>query len=96
MVDLSDRFKQNPNMVSREIQGEVILVPIRQDVGDFESIYTLNETAARTWALLDGTRTLNDISKQIIAEFEVADREAQNDLLELLAQLQEIGAVDSV
>ena len=96
MVDLSDRFKQNPNMVSREIQGEVILVPIRNEVGDFESIYTLNETAAFAWSLVDGQRTLEEIHEQIVNEFNVEVEPAGGDLLELVEGLQEIGAVQKV
>jgi hypothetical protein len=80
-------------MVSREIVGEVILVPIRQNVGDLESIFTLNETAGRAWALMDGEHTLGQIIEQIVSEFEVGSEEAQHDLFELLGQLQEIGAV---
>ena len=58
MPNLTDTYQQDPSIVSREIAGEVILVPIRNNVGDLESIYTLNETAARIWALLDGDHTL--------------------------------------
>ena len=49
MHDLMKSFVKDPNIVSRKIAGEVILVPIRKNVGDLESIYTLNEVAARIW-----------------------------------------------
>ena len=53
MKDYLERcFKKDPNMVSRKIADEVILVPIRQNVGDLESIYTLNEVATRIWELM--------------------------------------------
>ena len=96
MVQLNDRYQQDPSVVSREIVGEVILVPIRQNIGDLESIYTLNETAARAWTLLDGERTLAQIVEKIVAEFEVGQAEAQQDLVELFTQLEEIGAVSKV
>ena len=83
-------------MVSREIAGEVILVPIRQNVGDLESIYTLNETAARAWSLIDGQHTVMDIQEAIVAEFEVEDNEAQQDLIELIENLESISAVEKV
>ena len=46
MIHLDYCYQKDPDMVSREIAGEVILVPIRRNVGDLESVYTLNETAA--------------------------------------------------
>ncbi len=83
MPNLTDTYQQDPSIVSREIAGEVILVPIRNNVGDLESIYTLNETAARIWALLDGEHTLADVRDAIVAEFEVEADEAEADLMEL-------------
>jgi hypothetical protein len=92
----SIRYQKDPAMVGREIVGEMILVPVRQNAGNLESIYTLNETAAFAWNLLDGQRTLAEISAEIAAEFEVSPEQAQADLLELVAQLLEINAIQQV
>jgi hypothetical protein len=54
-------YKHDPNIVARMIGGEMILVPIRKNVGDMENIYTLNETAARIWELVDGQHSLEEI-----------------------------------
>lgn len=92
-MDLNSRYRHDADIVDREIAGEVILVPIRNNVGDLESIYTLNETAARIWALLDGVRTLAEVRDALVAEFEVEPDEAETDLVELMAQLESIRAV---
>ncbi len=96
LTQLDACYRKSPDIVSRDIAGETILVPIRQSVGDLESIYTLNETAAFAWELLDGQRSVQAIRDQIVAEFEVGADEAGQDLLELLAQLESFGAVDRV
>ncbi len=93
MPNLTDTYQQDPSIVSREIAGEVILVPIRNNVGDLESIYTLNETAARIWALLDGEHTLASVRDAIVAEFEVEADEAEVDLMELVERLGGVGAI---
>ena len=93
MVNLDATYRQAPSIVSRNIAGEMILVPIRHNVGDLESIYTLNETAARIWELLDGEHTLGAVRDAIVAEFEVEASEAERDMFELIAQLESIGAV---
>ncbi len=93
MDELAKVFLKDPNIVSRKIAGEVILVPIRQNVGDLESIYTLNEVAARIWELIDGKRQPEDIKKVIVEEYEIEEEEAEKDLLELLSQLKELKAI---
>lgn len=93
MVQLDSTYVQDPSIISRLIDDEVILVPIRQNVGDLESIYTLNETAARFWELLDGQRTLADICDLVVTEYEVDLEEAQSELVELIKQLEEFDAV---
>jgi hypothetical protein len=93
MATFDQRFQKDSSVVSQEIAGEVILVPVRHSVGEVNSIYTLNETAARAWALIDGQHTLGEIHQQILNEYEVEEEEAGQDLLELIDQLQEIGAI---
>jgi hypothetical protein len=90
---LEKRFAKEPSIVSRQIGDEFILVPIRQRAGEVESIYTLNEVAARVWELLDGHRPLAGICDTIVAEFEVEPEEAETDVVEFVAQLAHAGAV---
>jgi len=96
MAELNQIYCKETNIVSREIVGEMILVPIRQNIGDLESIYTLNETAARTWELIDGQNTLSDINTRITNEYQVSQETALSDLLALIDQLEEAGAVIKV
>jgi hypothetical protein len=96
MPELEERYRKDPSMLARDIAGEVILVPIRRSAGELEAIYTLNETGARIWKLLDDEHTLAEISDQIQAEFEVSPEQACQDLFDLLARLQEINAIVKV
>jgi len=86
-------FKRSDAMVFRKIGNECILVPIRQGAGDLESIYTLNETAARIWELLDGTAKGIEIRNKITEEFDVTPGEAEEDLVRHLQELASINAI---
>ena len=86
-------YHKDPTIVARQIAGEMILVPIRQNMGDLELIYLLNETALFAWQLLDGNKTLADIRNQIVLEFEVDEQQAGNDLLDLFTDLERVKAV---
>ena len=93
-MDFLERiYKKSDSVVFRKIGNEFILVPIRQDVGDLESIYTLNETGARIWELLDGKTKVSEIKERLVEEFEVLPEEAEKDLLEHLRQLDAIEAI---
>jgi len=87
------RYDRNPSVVSRQIAGETILVPIRGNAADLESIYMLNETAATAWGLMDGRRTLEEILDAILAEYAVGAEDAEGDLVELVTQLEALGAL---
>jgi predicted RNase H-related nuclease YkuK (DUF458 family) len=86
-------YSKSDSIVFRKIADEFILVPIRQNVGDLESIYTLNETGARIWELIDGKNKVNEIKEKIVEEFEVTPEEAEKDIVEHLMQLEEIKAI---
>ena len=86
-------YSKSDSIVFRKIADEFILVPIRQNVGDLESIYTLNETAARIWELIDGKIKGGKIKEKIVEEFEVTPEEAEKDIMEHLMQLAEIKAI---
>jgi hypothetical protein len=93
---LEEVYQKDPSIVSRNVAGEIILVPIRQKVGDLGNIFTLNETAARIWELIDGEITLGQICGYLLDEFEVDALKAQNDLFELVGKLESIGALVKV
>jgi hypothetical protein len=89
-------YRKDPTIVARQIAGEMILVPIRQNLGDLESIYLLNETALFAWQLFDGVLTLGEIQHQITQEFDVDEQIAGQDLLELVDQLERVEALVKV
>jgi len=93
LTELASIYHHDPSIVARNIAGEVILVPIRNNVGDLDSIYTLNETAAFVWERLDGVRTLAEVVAALVAEYEVEPAQAGQDVLALIAQLESVKAI---
>jgi hypothetical protein len=93
MQDLQKVFKKSDSMVSRKIGSESSLVPIRQNAGDLDSIYTLNDTAAYIWELIDGKKSVGEIKKRILDEFEVTSGDVERDLAEHLQQLRTLKAI---
>lgn len=87
------RYEKDPSVVYREIADEAILVPIRKNLADMESIYALNDVGAAVWGLLDGQRNVQEIESAILDEYEVTVSEAKQDVREFLTQLETLGMI---
>jgi hypothetical protein len=87
------RYEKDPSIVYREIAGEAILVPIRRNVADMESIYTLDAVGAEIWDLINGERTLADILDVLLDEYDVEASVLSRDLGEFVEQLVSVGAL---
>jgi len=85
------RYEKDPNVVSREIAGERILVPIHTRAADIASIYVLNETGARIWDLLDGQHSISDIEEILVNEYEVPKESVGADIAEIVERLEDLG-----
>jgi len=86
-------YQQDPNIVNRDIAGEMILVPIRNNVSDMSSIYTLNKSAAMIWKHIDGHQSLENILQILVNTFDISPVTLEQDLIELINELLEINAV---
>ena len=75
-------------IVAREIEGELIIVPLVSGVGDMEDeLFTLNDTGKEIWKRLDGKKSLKTIIDELVAEFEAPKEEIEKDVLGLTEEL---------
>ena len=89
-------YRRSPSVVARKIGGEMILVPIRNNAGDLQCIYSLNEAGAFLWERVDGERTVAELLESVRAEFDDLPNEIEGDVTRFLSQLEEIGALVGV
>jgi len=93
-VTLEGVYVVSDDVVAREIEGEVVIVPLAAGVGDADDeLYTLNDTAIAVWRRLDGQRSLRDVVALVCDEFEVRPDEAAEDVLGLVGELARRGIV---
>lgn len=93
MIDGARVYRHADDVICRQVGTESILVPIRNNVGSLDYIYTLSAVAARIWALLDGTRSIDDVIGAICEEYEVSREEAAADVAELVSDLENVSLV---
>lgn len=84
----------SPDVVARDIEGDLVIVPVVAGVGDADDeLYTLNETAREVWDRLDGRLTLADVAAALAEEFEVDEEELQRDVVGFARELARRGIV---
>ena len=89
-------YRPAVDVVVRRVGDESVVVPVRNRVGDLDSVFTLNEVASRVWELLDGQRPVDQIVSVICDEFEVTPDVAETDVRELLGSLEQAHLVETV
>ncbi|MEW6532976.1 MAG: PqqD family protein [Thermodesulfobacteriota bacterium] len=73
-ASLEKIYVPSQDIVAREIEGEIVIVPLVSGIGDMDDeLYTLNETGRAVWKLLDGKRTLKEVTEELSEEFEGND-----------------------
>lgn len=92
---MTDRrvFSHAGEFVLRAVGHEAVLVPIRNRVGDLDSIYVMSPVAMSIWSLIDGTKDVAAIVAAIEDEYEVAPEVAEKDVADLLVTLHEAGLI---
>jgi hypothetical protein len=87
-VSLDNLYIPSEDVVAREIEGEVIIVPLVAGIGDMEDeLYTMNETGKAVWERLDGKKKLKDVLGELSAEFEAPAGEIEKDVIGLVDEL---------
>jgi hypothetical protein len=82
-------FAKENDLVTRDVAGEMILVPIKGHVGDLEGVYTLNELGAMIWQLINGQTTARELIAAVQNEYDVGAAEAEKDVVDFLRSLED-------
>ena len=83
------RFVRNQDVVSRQIEGELIIVPVRRGFGDMNSLYTLNPVGSVLWEFMAQEHSVPEMVKRVCDEFEVTSSQAKNDIQAFLDSMLE-------
>lgn len=87
-VVIDSVYVLSEDVVARNIEGELIIVPLTSGVGDMEEgIYTLNETGKAILENLDGKKSLREVIEALKTEFEDPSGEIEGDVLGLTEEL---------
>jgi len=87
-VTASSVYVPSDDVVAREIESEVIIVPLAAGIGDAEDeLYTLNETGRAIWQKLDGQRTLREVTAALTQQFDASQAQLEADVLGFVGEM---------
>jgi hypothetical protein len=87
-IELDRVYGASDDVVVREIEGEIVIVPLASGIGDIEDeLFTLNETGRAIWAKIDGARPLAAVVRDLVAEFDAPEGLVEEDVEGFLQEL---------
>jgi hypothetical protein len=88
MAELKSVPIRSPSVVTRKTGNEYVLVPVTNNIADMNSVYTLNETGAFLWELINGENTIEDMIESLIREYDIDEQTATNDVFEFINEMR--------
>lgn len=79
------------DFILREIAGDYIIIPTGRTVSDFNGLITVNEVGVTLWKMLQEEVTLETLVQGVLAEYDVEEDVAREDIQEFLDKLVEGG-----
>jgi hypothetical protein len=87
-IGMSMVFSHSNDVVSREIDGMLIIVPLTSGIGDMEDdLFSMNETGTAVWKKLDGEKTIKVIIEELKKEYSAGKGEITADVTGIVGEL---------
>lgn len=87
-ISLDQCYIPSHDIVSREIDGEIVIVPLTAGIGDLaDDLYALNVTGKAIWQLLDGNTTLAQIVTVLCGKYEAQRKVIERDVIGMMEEL---------
>jgi coenzyme PQQ synthesis protein D (PqqD) len=91
----AQRYIQSSSVVSRDVAGETLVVPIRGGVGDLDSIFSFNPLGSELWGLLGTGITVEEMVGWVVERYDVSTDQAAADIQAFLSELNRSGLIHS-
>ena len=83
-IALTSRLRIATDVVFHDLQGEMVLLNLKTGV-----YFGLDAIGTAVWRLLEGGRSVGELLDALVAEYEVAERRCEADLVEFLGALRD-------
>ncbi|SKA33349.1 Coenzyme PQQ synthesis protein D (PqqD) [Enhydrobacter aerosaccus] len=90
-IEGSSVFRRSAGQVSCTINGEVAILSLEKAV-----YFGLQGAGVQIWEALEQPRSVDDLCRSVMSEFEVSPEQCRKDVVRLLAEMRKEGLVESV
>jgi hypothetical protein len=87
-IKLINKVQRNPEMVSGNMDGEVVMLSIQR--GEY---FGLDMIGSRIWELIEHSVKVEEIMTRLLEEYDVDEKTCLGDLIEFLEDLQNKGLI---
>ena len=84
-------MKIKKQLITRNIAGDIILVPVGKAVYESNGLFVLSELGGFIWERIPQAECREDILRAVLEEYDVSEVEARKDIDEFFAKLEELG-----
>ena len=85
---MGNKMEIKKKLMKREIAGDTFLVPLGKTVYDANGLFFLTEVGAFIWDLLPEAKTEEDVLSAVLAEYDVDEATARQDVHSFLEKLR--------
>jgi Coenzyme PQQ synthesis protein D (PqqD) len=90
-IELSTVVKQSKHQVSCNLDDEVAILNLKSTL-----YFGLDEVGAYIWQALSQPRAVSELCEAVLDQFDVAEARCNNDVIEFLTKLDQVGLIESV
>jgi hypothetical protein len=85
---LDEVFIPSQDVVARNIEGEIIIIPLVAGIGDIDDeLYTLNKTGRAIWEKLDGKKSVQRIADELAVLYQTPVETIREDVVGLIKEM---------
>lgn len=88
MPDLKSVVSHSASIVTRKTGNEYVLVPVTNNIADMNSVFTLNESGAIIWEMIDGEKSIGDLVEAVIKEYDIDYKTAEEDVFAFIDKMK--------
>ena len=88
------KVKAKSGFILKNVVNEYILMPVGDNIENFNGVVLLNDVSAYVWEKLQEPVSFEELVNAVIEEFDVEPDTARNDLDELLIKLKSLDVIE--
>ncbi|MCP4009475.1 MAG: PqqD family protein [Proteobacteria bacterium] len=94
-IKIGEKYQRSEQILFKVLEGETILVPVNSQNGSAnqDALFTLANSGALIWSLLDGTHTVQQLIEQVVEEYDAPEGQVRQDVITFLENLAVRGMI---